>query len=112
MRAYQRPRQRRFNPFKSVCKRCIETTRIPWAVYQPGCEWRPPMGWWEEDDKRWDKGLVICPQADVACHPMRRWCLKAKEVDAMDGGYAVVWNESEEIFLDNAGSLKGSVSGL
>jgi hypothetical protein len=43
---------------------------------------------------------------------MRKWCLKAKEVDAMKGGYAVVWNESEEIFLDNAESLKGSVSGL
>ena len=103
---------RPFRAVKSVCKRCMETTRIPFAVYESGSESRPPIGWRDGDEKLWSKGLVMCPQAGVAIRPMRKWCLKAKEVDAMNDGYAVVWNESEEIFLDNAGSLKGSVSGL
>jgi len=104
--------RRTFRAVKSVCKRCMAATRIPLDFHKPREECRPPIGWWDEDEKRWDKGLVMCPQVGVACRPMRKWCLKAKEVDAMKGGYAVVWNESEEIFLDNAESLKGSVSGL
>ncbi len=103
---------RSFKAVKSICKRCMATTRIPFAVYESGSDSRPPIGWWDEDEKRWEEGLVMCPQAGVASRPLYKWCLKAEEVDAFNNGYAVVWKESEEKSLVFTEPLKGSGSDL
>lgn len=86
---------RQFKAFKSVCKRCMEVTRIPLSHNcGPGYD-RDPIEWYESDEERWSRGKVQCPQAGGEAKPMRQFCLKYKEVDAMNDGRIFVWEETE-----------------
>ena len=69
-----------FPILKSVCQRCMEETTIPW---------------YEEDEARWKRGLVQCPQNARALKPEMKWCLKRAEVKAIKEGSIVIWDEME-----------------
>ena len=83
-----------FKALKSVCKRCMAETRVPLS-HNGGPETRDPVEWHEADEERWSRGKVQCPQAGGEAKPMRQFCLKYKEVDAMNDGRIFVWQETE-----------------
>ena len=81
---------KRFKPILSVCKRCMAETRVP---IHASYETSDPVLWNDKDDERWKEGKVLCPQAGGACKPMRQFCLRHKEADAVNDGKVYVWDE-------------------
>ena len=82
-----------FKVIKSVCIRCMDTTRIPLHASYGSLD---PVPWNPTDEERWARGKVQCPQAAGELKPTRQFCLRYKEVDAMNDGKVFVWDEKQK----------------
>ena len=85
-----------FRAIKVICKRCMKETNVPLDASHPEEGDRDPEPWTEADEERWNNGEVLCPKGHRSNKPERKWCLRAKETDAVNEGSIAVWDERAE----------------